>query len=206
VPADVPVANAPPDDPSWADARLSATSTNDGVPAEDGIRVVTLDRTEPGEPANGDGAGAARTTGRSVRRALVVGLVTGAIAALVAPLWAALGVAGVVAVGLHVRWVRGLATVGGVGLIAAGCASVVYGQGAHHYLPGSNWPSSFTNAGDLIWLGVVLLLADAAISAFRLRLPRPLASRALEATGPAPEEPPDDASVRESESEDDGLS
>ena len=59
-------------------------------------------------------------------------------------------------------------------------------------------PSS--SAGDLIWLGVVLLLADAVISGFRLRLPRPLGPPSLQAgpsgagrqanpTGSAPDDP-----------------
>jgi hypothetical protein len=109
----------------------------------------------------------------------------GGIAALVAPLWAAIVVAGVVVAGLYVPWVRGFATVGGVALVAAGCASVVYGQAVHHYLSGSNWPGAFTSSGKLIWIGVVLLLADAAISAFHWRVPRPLGSRALQSTGPA---------------------
>ena len=117
---------------------------------------------------------------------VAVGLVTGAVAALVVPLWAALVWPAWSVVGLYVPWVRGLATAGGVALIAAGCASVVYGQEVHRYLSGSNWPSSFTSAGNLIWLGVVLLLADAAISAFRLRLPRPLGSRALQSAQPPP--------------------
>ena len=60
-----------------------------------------------------------------------------------------------------VPWARAVATVGGVAFIVAGCINVVQGQNVHHYLPGSNWAGSFVHAGNLIWLGVVLLLADA---------------------------------------------
>ena len=56
----------------------------------------------------------------------------------------------------------------------------------HHYLPGSNWAGSFVNAGNLIWLGVVLLLADAVISGLGLRVRKPLGRRALRA-GTVPE-------------------
>jgi arabinofuranan 3-O-arabinosyltransferase len=196
---DAPVGDASVAETSLTNALLAVTSPSpsspsspsstsitpsDGATTGDGSRLATLDRTEPGELAPSDGAVASRRTARAVGRAVAVGLVTGAIAALVVPLWAALGVAGVVVVGLYVAWVRGLATAGGVALIAAGCASVVYGQEVHRYLSGSNWPGSFARAGNLIWLGVVLLVADAAISAFRLRLPRPLGSRALQSASP----------------------
>ncbi len=127
-----------------------------------------------------------RKEGRAALRAVAIGVVTGLVAALVVPLWAALVVACVVVAGLYVPWARGVATAGGVALVAAGCAYVVHGQEFHRYLSGSNWPSSFTGAGDLIWLGVVLLLADAVISVFRLRLPRPLGPPSLQADRPAP--------------------
>ena len=127
-----------------------------------------------------------RKRGRAALRAVAIGVVTGLVAALVVPLWAALVVACVVVAGLYLPWARGVATAGGVALVAAGCAFVVYGQEVHRYLSGSNWPSSFTGAGDLIWLGVVLLLADAVISVFRLRLPRPLGPPSLQAGRPAP--------------------
>ena len=140
------------------------------------------------EPASSGEAAERPNTVRALLRAVAIGLVTGLVASLVVPLWAALVVAGVVVAGLYVPWVRGVATAGGVVSVAAGCISVVYGQHVHRYLPGSNWPSSFTGAGDLIWLGVVLLLADAVISAFRLRMPRALGSR-VPAGGPPCAEP-----------------
>ena len=43
--------------------------------------------------------------------------------------------------------------------------------------PGSNWAGAFVHAGNLIWLGVVLLLADAVISGLGLRVPKPLRRR-----------------------------
>ena len=66
--------------------------------------------------------------------------------------------------GLLVPWARVLASVAGVACIVAGSVNVVQGQNVHHYLSGSNWAASFVNAGNLVWLGVVLLLADAVIS------------------------------------------
>jgi hypothetical protein len=63
----------------------------------------------------------------------------------------------------------------------------------HHYLPGSNWAGSFVNAGNLIWLGVVLLLADAVISSFGLRVPKPRSRRSFRAATPAGGGPADTA-------------
>ena len=68
--------------------------------------------------------------------------------------------------------------------IVAGCSNVVQGQHVHHYLAGSNWDASFVNAGNLIWLGVVLLLADAVISGLGLRVRKPLRRRKLRAVAP----------------------
>ena len=62
----------------------------------------------------------------------------------------------------------------GVACIVAGAINVVQGQNVHHFLPGSNWAASFVNAGNLIWLGVVLLLADAVVSALGMRVAKPL--------------------------------
>ena len=56
----------------------------------------------------------------------------------------------------------------------AGSINVVQGQNVHHFLSGSNWDASFVNAGNLIWLGAVLLLADGVISAFGLRVAKPV--------------------------------
>jgi hypothetical protein len=184
-----PSSSDDPDATSRSDRPLPS-ATGDGVRTSDALSrdrstLTTLDAIEPGEGASGAGEVELRNTPHSVRRAIVVGLVTGAVAAMVVPLWAALVVAGVVVAGLYVPWVRGLAAAAGVVLVAAGCATVVYGQAVHHYLSGSNWPSAFTRSGNLIWIGVVLLLADAAISAFQLRLPRPLGSRALQSAEPA---------------------
>ena len=114
---------------------------------------------------------------------------TGAVSALVVPHTAALVVAGVVALGLILPWLRAIATVAGVAAIVAGCLNVVRGQQVHHFLPGSNWDGSFLNADNLILLGLVLLLADAAISAFGLRVPKPLRRRALRATHAEPAAP-----------------
>ncbi|HEY6474706.1 MAG TPA: hypothetical protein VIY26_17555, partial [Acidimicrobiales bacterium] len=114
-------------------------------------------------------------------RALVLGALTGAVALLVAAPWAALVVAVLVAVGLVFPWARAAATIGGIAFIVAGCLNVVQGQRVHHYLPGSNWAGSFVHAGNLIWVGIVLLVADAAISSFGQRVAKPLGFRALRA-------------------------
>ena len=126
-----------------------------------------------------------------IPRALLVGAVTGGVAALVTPLTAALVVAGLVAIGLILPWLRALATIAAVAAIVAGCLNVVRGQAVHHFLPGSNWDGSFLNADNLILLGLVLLLADAAISAFGLRVPKPLRRRALRARKAEPAAPPE---------------
>ncbi|HEX3333662.1 MAG TPA: hypothetical protein VHS57_04930, partial [Acidimicrobiales bacterium] len=114
---------------------------------------------------------------RRIVRAVIIGAITGGVALLVTPRPAALVVGAVVAVGLLVPWVRAAATVAGIAAFVAGCVNVVEGQRVHHYLPGSNWAGSFIHAGNLIWIGVVLLLADAVISSFGLRVPKPLGRR-----------------------------
>jgi hypothetical protein len=105
--------------------------------------------------------------------AILLGLITGAVAAGVTTLRDGAGIAVLVAAGLLIPWVRWLAAVGAVGFIVDGCVNVVRGQYVHHYLPGSNWAGSFVPAGNLIWLGVVLLLADAVIVSAGARSPRP---------------------------------
>jgi hypothetical protein len=110
----------------------------------------------------------------TILRALVIGGVTGVVASLVVPVDAALVVGGLVAAGLLLPWARVVATVAGLAFIVAGAVNVVRGQQVHHYLPGSNWAGFFVHAGNLIWLGVVLLLADGVITAFGLRPKKPL--------------------------------
>ncbi len=121
---------------------------------------------------------------RSVPRAVLIGAVTGGVAALVVSGAAALVVGALVALGLVVPWARVVALAGGVAFIVAGCANVVEGQNVHNYAPGANWAGSFVHAGNLIWLGVVLLLADAVITGFGLRVNKPVGRRALRARGP----------------------
>lgn len=114
-------------------------------------------------------------------RALLIGAVSGAAALLVTPPLAGLVVAAAVTLGLLVPWARAIASVGGIACIVAGSVNVVQGQNVHHYLAGSNWAASFVNAGKLIWLGVVLLVADAVISGLGLRVRKPLRRRKLRA-------------------------
>ena len=121
---------------------------------------------------------------RRFPRAVLIGVVSGGVAWLVTPPAAALVVAGVVTLGLLVPWARAIASVGAIAAIVAGCSNVVQGQHVHHYLAGSNWDASFVNAGNLIWLGVVLLLADAVISGLGLRVRKPLRRRKLRAVPP----------------------
>jgi arabinofuranan 3-O-arabinosyltransferase len=127
-------------------------------------------------------------------RALVIGAACGAAALLVTPPLAGLVVAAAVVLGLLVPWTRALASVAGIACIVAGSVNVVQGQNVHHFLAGSNWDSSFVNAGNLIWLGAVLLLADGVISAFGLRVAKPVRRRKLRARPRSevlpPEKPP----------------
>jgi hypothetical protein len=74
-----------------------------------------------------------------------------------------------------------VATVGGIAFVVAGALNVVQGQRVHHFLAGANWPGFFVHAGNLIWLGVVLLLADAVVSGLGLRSDKPLGRRATRA-------------------------
>jgi hypothetical protein len=117
-------------------------------------------------------------------RAVLIGAVTGGVAALVVSGAAALVVGALVALGLVVPWARVVAVVGGVAFIVAGCANVVRGQYVHNYMAGANWAGSFVHAGNLIWVGVVLLLADAVITGFGLRVKKPLGRGKLRALDP----------------------
>ena len=83
--------------------------------------------------------------------------------------------------GLLVPWARALATVGGIAFVVAGSINVVQGQRVHHFLAGADWAGAFVHAGNLIWLGVVLLLADAVVSGLGLRVDKPLGRRATRA-------------------------
>jgi arabinofuranan 3-O-arabinosyltransferase len=96
-------------------------------------------------------------------KAALTGVAAGLVALALTPWWAGLAVAVVVCGSLLLPPVRWIATLGAIGFVVAGAASVVVGQIMHHYLPGSNWPASFVPSGNLIWLGVVLLVADAVI-------------------------------------------
>jgi hypothetical protein len=98
-------------------------------------------------------------------RAVLWALGTGVVAAGVTSAGAGLVVAALVLGGLLVPRGRVVATVAGVLFVTWGCLSVIFGQEAHRYLPGSNWAASFVHSGNLIWLGLVLLLADAVIDA-----------------------------------------
>jgi hypothetical protein len=102
----------------------------------------------------------------------------------VTSLAAGLAVAALVIAGLLVPRLRLLATLGAVGFVVAGCVSVVLGQVSHHYLPGSNWAGSFVGSGKLIWVGVVLLMADAVIISFGGRTPRPAPPESAEPSPP----------------------
>jgi arabinofuranan 3-O-arabinosyltransferase len=115
-----------------------------------------------------------REPGHHVRwwHAVVLGLLTGVAAAAVTSLAVGAAIAVVVVAGLVIPWVRWAAALGGLGFIVAGCLDVIRGQAVHHYLPGSNWAGSFVTAGNRIWLGVVLLLADAVIVSAGARAPQ----------------------------------
>ena len=102
--------------------------------------------------------------------------------------------AAAVVLGLLVPWARVAGQRGGIACIVAGSINVVQGQNVHHFLSGSNWDASFINAGNLIWLGAALLLADGVISAFGLRVAKPVRRGKLRARARSdvlpPEKPP----------------
>jgi hypothetical protein len=116
--------------------------------------------------------------------AVLLGLVTGLLASGVTSLRVGAGIAVLVTAGLLIPWVRWIAALGAVGFITAGCLNVIRGQAVHHFLPGSNWPGSFVAAGNRIWLGVVLLLADAVIVSAGARSPRPAPPATAEQSPP----------------------
>ena len=77
-----------------------------------------------------------------------------------APAWPSVAV--VVTLGPPRPWARAVATVGGVAFIVAGLHQRRPGPAASTTTcPAPTGPASFVHAGNLIWLGVVLLLADA---------------------------------------------
>ena len=117
----------------------------------------------------------------TILRSLVIGAVTAGVTSLVLPGAVALVVGGVVVVGLLLPWARVVATVGALGFIVAGALNVIRGQYVHHYAPGSDWAGAFVHAGNLVWIGVALLLADGVISAFGLRTKRLRGRRAWRA-------------------------
>ncbi len=106
---------------------------------------------------------------------------TAGVASLVLPGAYALAVGGVVVVGLLLPWARVIATVGGIGFIVAGALNVIRGQQVHHYASGSDWAGAFVHAGNLVWIGMSLLLADGVITAFGLRTKRLRGRRSLRA-------------------------
>ena len=133
-------------------------------------------------------------------RSLVIGAVTAGVASLVLPGATALAVGGVVVVGLLVPWARVVATVGALGFIVAGALNVIRGQEVHRYAPGSDWAGAFVHAGNLVWIGMALLLADGVITAFGLRTKRLPGRRAWRA-GAGGQAGPD---VRDSDGPDGG--
>jgi arabinofuranan 3-O-arabinosyltransferase len=151
-----------------------------GTPAVAAVAAAAEDRRVRVVGYDYDGNGPAlqllrREPRHAVRwsKAIPIGLVTGLAAAGVTSLAVGAIVAVVVFAGLLIPWVRWLAAIGGVAFVVAGCLNVVTGQSVHHYLPGSNWAGSFVSAGNQIWIGIVLLLADAVIVSVGLRSPRP---------------------------------
>jgi hypothetical protein len=109
----------------------------------------------------------------SLLRSIGFAAITGLVAASVTTLATGLIVAVVIIAGLWVRQGRWIAMAGGFGFITAGALSVIFGQAAHHYLPGSNWAGSFVSSGNLILAGTVLLVADAVMVIAAERTPRP---------------------------------
>jgi hypothetical protein len=91
----------------------------------------------------------------------VLAVLTGLVAAAVTTLETGAIVAVVMLAAMWVRRLRWLVTAGGLGFMVAGGLSVILGQAMHHFLPGSNWDGSFVHAGNLVWIGAVLLLTDA---------------------------------------------
>jgi arabinofuranan 3-O-arabinosyltransferase len=109
----------------------------------------------------------------SLRRSIGLGLLVGLVAASVTTVATGAIVALLMVAGLQIRQIRWITMAGGFGFITAGGLSVVLGQAAHHYLPGSNWAGSFVSSGNLILAGTVLLVADAVMVIAGDRTQRP---------------------------------
>jgi hypothetical protein len=169
----------------WLRARLPRRWRGPAGPDAPERPAVPFDPPVLAFPISADPGGERRRGWFRFIRAIVIGALAGGVAWAVSSPAAALAVAVLVAVGLIFRWARAVAALGGLGFIVAGCVEVVHGQSVHRYLPGSNWAGSFVHAGDLIWVGVVLLLADAVISSFGLRYKKPLPPHDLRAGPPS---------------------
>ena len=96
--------------------------------------------------------------------ALIAAVLSGAVGAAIAgPLAGALA-AGVVLVGLLLRWLRGLAGIVSLGFFVASVASIVSIQTSSPFGVG-DWPAHFSQAGTLMWVAIVLYGGDAVITA-----------------------------------------
>ena len=119
-------------------------------------------------------AGAARAGGRAVPwvTAVVVAAVWSGLSTFVSR--PAIGVLCGVAVlaGCRLVWGRAVVRAAAVIALLAIPAYVAEQQAVHGYLPTIDWPSAFTSANDLAWLGICLLVADLVAGAARTRLAR----------------------------------
>lgn len=144
-------------------ALAAATATTISAPWD---RVVTTDRPTSAPILQGPW----RTYGSRpplwaiALISVAVGLITGGISA---PL---VGVACALATlaALLVPHVRLLTSLLAVGLLAAGGATVVWGQ-LYHFIPeSSNWPTAYDSAGVLVWMAAVFLVVDVVVTTTRV--------------------------------------
>ena len=125
------------------------------------------------------------------------GLVAGAITAV--PVGAAIAAA--TAAALSFRWLRGLLTLGAVGLLADGVVKVVAGQATHPIPESSNWPPAYNGAALLVWMAVVTLGADAVVVTARRWREKPTTGE----VGPVGDGPVEDDPVEDGPVEDDPV-
>lgn len=107
--------------------------------------------------------------GERPRVLTVVGgaLAVGIVGALVSRWWVGLVAAALVALVAVVPRARFLVSLGAPVALASAALYVIVQQYRHDYVADLDWPGRFTAVNNLVWLAVILLLADAVIERLR---------------------------------------
>ena len=98
-------------------------------------------------------------------------LAVGVVGAVVASWWVGLVAGALVALVAYRPRLRFLITLGAPAALAACAAYVVVQQYRHDYVPDLDWPPRFYDINNVVWLALILLLADLAVELVRRRAP-----------------------------------